>query len=128
MLMAAFLLMGLGWLAMAYISPSAIWAIALFFTIYEAGHAAHTVAAQPIVADFFGPQRFASIRGLMNPISVLGGVMGPLFAGFMFDTYGSYQIAMLIVGLLTFLGAPAVFLAGKPTLAGEPAPARQTTQ
>ena len=127
MLMAAFLLMGMGWLAMAYISPSALWAVAIFIIVYGAGQAAHTVAAQTIVADFFGPQRFASIRGIMNPISVLGGVSGPIFAGFMFDTYGSYQVAMVIVGLLTFLDAPAVFLAGKPTLAGKPAPARQTT-
>ena len=127
MLMASFLLMGLGWFAIAYISPSALWAVALLFVVHGAGLAAHTVAAQTIVADFFGPQRFASIRGLMNPISVMGGVMGPIFAGFMFDTYGSYQLAMVIVGLLTFLGAPAVFLAGKPTLAGEATPARQTS-
>ena len=29
-----------------------------------------------IVADYFGPRRFATIRGLMNPISTLGGVLG----------------------------------------------------
>ena len=120
LLIISFLLMGVGWPAIAFISPNALWAVVLYYLTYASGQAAHTVTAQTIVADFFGPRRYATIRGIMNPIGVLGGVTGPLFAGVMFDRFGNYELAFFTLGLLVALGAPVMYLAGKPTLSGDP--------
>ena len=125
LLMYSFVLMGIGWVAIAMITPSTLWAVGLYYLFYGLGQAAHTVTQQAIVADFFGPRRYATLRGIMNPIAVGGGVIGPLFAGRMFDVQDSYQLAFLIMGPLVALGAPTIFLAGKPRLVEDPLEARK---
>jgi MFS family permease len=125
LLMYSFVLMGIGWVAISMITPSTLWAVGLYYLAYGLGQAAHTVTQQTIVADFFGPRRYATLRGIMNPISVGGGVLGPLFAGRMFDAQGSYQLAFFIMGPLVALGALAIFLAGKPGLVEDPLEARK---
>ena len=125
LLMYSFVLMGFGWVAISLITPHALWAIGLYYLTYGLGQAAHTVTQQTIVADFFGPRRYATLRGIMNPISVGGGVLGPLFAGIMFDAQGSYQLAFFILGPLVAMGAPTIFLAGKPGLVDDPLEARK---
>ena len=125
LLMYSFGLMGIGWVAISMITPSTLWAVGLYYLTYGLGQAAHTVTQQTIVADFFGPRRYATLRGIMNPISVGGGVLGPLFAGRMFDAQGSYQLAFFIIGPLVALGALAIFLAGKPQLVEDPLEARK---
>ena len=125
LLMFSFVLMGIGWVAISMITPSALWAVGLYYLSYGLGQAAHTVTQQTIVADFFGPRRYATLRGIMNPITVGGGVLGPLFAGMMFDAQDSYQLAFFIIGPLVALGAPVIFLAGKPRLVDDPLEARK---
>ena len=75
---------------------------------------------QTIVADFFGPRRYATLRGIVNLISVLGGVLGPLSTGMMFDAFGSYRIPFMLMAPIAATGALAILLAGKPKLAGVP--------
>lgn len=127
LLLISFPMMGVGWVAIAMISPDTLWwSVPLYYLTYGLGQAAHTVTQQTIVADFFGPRRYATIRGVMNPMSVVGGIIGPLFAGFMFDAFESYKLAFFIMGPVIALGAPAIFMAGKPTLSTEPGPAPAT--
>ena len=72
--------------------------------------------AQPaVIADFFGSKRFASIRGIMNPISVLGGVIGPVLTGFMFDSFESYRLIFALLAPVSLVGSIAIFLAKTPT-------------
>ena len=42
--------------------------------------------------------------------------MAPLFAGFMFDSFGNYDIALFIFAIINILGAILVLFAKKPTL------------
>ena len=126
LLMVSYLMMGLGWVAIAFLSPTALWTVALFYLTFGSGQAAQTVTAPTVVADFFGSRRYATIRGIMNPIGLMGGAIGPVLVGIMFDIYGSYHIAFLILGPVVALGSLAIFLAGTPTLAGDPTPTRQT--
>lgn len=114
--LVSFVFLGAGWFTFAYVSPEKIWTIPLYYLTYGMGHAAYVVSGQAVVADFFGPRRYATIRGVMSSISVLGGVMGPVFAGYMFDVQGDYRIAFLILGPIIAVGAPAILMAGKPTL------------
>ena len=78
------------------------------------------IGAQPITnpvawANYFGRGFIGTIRGIVTPFQVLSGAFAPLFAAWIFDTYGSYQIA-----LITFVGTYALacffmFLARQPT-------------
>lgn len=115
LLWISFLLISIGWVAIAFISPEALWAVGAFYLFYGTGQAAHTVAQPAVVADFFGPRRFASIRGIMNPISVIGGVIGPVFAGWMFDISASYQLIFSLLAPVSAIGSVAIFLATNPS-------------
>jgi cyanate permease len=37
--------------------------------------------------------------------------VGPILAGHLFDTTGTYRVAFLITGVMTFLAAGAIFFA-----------------
>jgi MFS family permease len=54
----------------------------------------------------------------MSSITFIGGVVGPTFAGLMYDRTGSYAAAFFIMGPAIALGFPAMLLAGDPTRAG----------
>ena len=115
LLWVSFSLISVGWVFISFISPETLWVVGGFYLFYGAGQAAHTVAQPAVIADFFGPKRFASIRGVMNPISVLGGVIGPVLTGFMFDSFESYQLIFALLAPVSLVGSISIFLARPPT-------------
>lgn len=116
---SAFILLGIGWAVFANISPDVPWTMAAFFLTYGLGHAFHTVAGQAILADYFGPARYATLSGIMSPLALVISVSGPLAAGMMFDRLGNYHAMFLIMAPIVALPTLAMFWAGKPTLSGQ---------
>jgi len=55
-----------------------------------------------IVADWFGTKFHGSIYGMVAVGEGIGGAIGPLFAGYIYDTTGSYELAIMI-GAAAFL-------------------------
>jgi sugar phosphate permease len=65
------------------------------------------------VTEMFGLKNFGAIIGLTRPAMVLPTIAGPLMAGVIFDTRGSYDLAFVItLGLLTI--ALAGFALARP--------------
>jgi len=52
----------------------------------------------------------------MGPITTLGTVSGPVFAGYIFDTTGSYQIAMLVFAVGTVIALVLTLFLKRPKL------------
>lgn len=46
-----------------------------------------------IWADYYGRTFLGTIRGVLHPFSVVAGVAGPLFAAYVYDSAGSYDLA-----------------------------------
>lgn len=113
LLMISFLLMGIGWIGLLFATPGAIFFITLYLLFYTAGQSAHTATDQTVVADFFGITRFATIKGSMQLIALVGGITGPIMAGRIYDVYGSYDIAFIILCPVVSLGTICVFMARK---------------
>ena len=65
-------------------------------------------------ADYFGRKSFAQISGFASLIIMVGMTTGPLFAGLLYDHYGNYRVAFLILAGLTALGSIAVLFAHRP--------------
>jgi len=126
--MVSFVLLAVGWLFFANASPEAPWILVLYIVTYGMGQSAHTATDQAVVADFFGVRRYATIRGFISTMSLAGGILGPLYAGRMFDLLGNYHLAFLTLAPIVILGTPAIFLAGNPTLSGTAAPAAQDSR
>ena len=69
-----------------------------------------------IRADFYGRRHFGQIAGYSNILVMLGPLIGPSLAGWMFDQYGDYTGAFLAVAVVVALGALLFLGSRKPPL------------
>ena len=59
-------------------------------------------------AEVFGLRAFGAIQGLLFSVGTIGGLIGPLFAGFMYDQTKSYRISFVILAAFGFLAVPLI--------------------
>ena len=64
-----------------------------------------------IVGECFGLKAMGTIFGVLAIAAVLGGAIGPLLAGFIFDTMGTYYPAFVIFSVGEVTAAIAIFCA-----------------
>lgn len=65
-------------------------------------------------ADYFGASSFGTIMGFSSLIVMLGMSTGPVFAGYMADLYGNYQMGFTILAGGAFLGSFCFIGATRP--------------
>ena len=70
-------------------------------------------------ADYFGPSSFGTIMGFSSLIVMLGMSGGPVYAGYLADLYGDYQLAFATLALSALAGACCFALARPPELPDE---------
>ena len=88
-----------------------LYSFAVLFGIGFGGRSPLTTA---IRGDYFGRKSFGKILGISTvPLNLLLLVAAP-FAGYMYDTQGSYTSAFLILAALSFIGGVFFLLAKKP--------------
>ncbi len=87
------------------IDGSSLWLMILFAVIFGLGISGFFPLRAPILRDYFGTRKFATISGLMRIFSTVGMFIGPPLAGWIFDTLGVYDPAWLILATATVTGA-----------------------
>jgi sugar phosphate permease len=55
--------------------------------------------------EVFGRRNFSRLAGIMDPLSTVGSVTAPMFAAWVFVTYGSYESAFFILAAVGVVGA-----------------------
>jgi len=65
-------------------------------------------------AKFFGRKAFGTIMGYLNAFAVVGSFAGPYFAGWIFDTTGSYVIAFLTFAAMVLVAGIVVLFIKSP--------------
>lgn len=63
--------------------------------------------------EFFGRKSFAVIQGLLMAFVTVGQIVSPPFAGWVFDTVGSYRLAFIILGIITLIAVPMILAVSK---------------
>ena len=76
-------------------------------------------------ADYFGPRSFGTIMGFSSLIVMIGMSTGPIFAGYMADIYGNYELGFSYLAFGAFLGS-FFFLAATPPKIPKPPQAMAT--
>jgi MFS family permease len=71
-------------------------ALPVFFLIYGFSANARDVVYPLLVADSFGSRNLAPIYGVLCLTLLPGGILGPIVAGWAFDTWQSYDVALWI--------------------------------
>ena len=82
------------------------WTLGLFAVIYGFAHGGFATLISPLVGELFGLRAHGTILGIIIFLGSIGGAVGPIFAGYLFDVTKSYQlafstcIAMGVIGLI----------------------------
>ncbi len=110
--MAALVLMVLGMLVLARAEEA--WYIVPFLALYAPAYGGLAALPSALRADFFGRRAFGTISGVMGPVTTAGTMIGPLFAGYVFDTTGTYRQALLAFALCGLVSLGLMALAKRP--------------
>ena len=71
-----------------------------FILVYAPAYGGGGPLMPAMIAEYFGRRFFGTINGFAQGIMTFGTVLGPLFAGWVFDLTGSYRRAFLILAFL----------------------------
>lgn len=88
------------------------WTLVVFAVIYGFCHGGFYTLMSPAVAEFFGMRSHGLILGLVVFSGSIGGSLGPLIVGKMFDTFNNYQGSFLLILILACIGCISVLFLG----------------
>ncbi len=84
------------------------------FFLYGFGFGGTIPISEFIWARYFGRRRIGAIRGISNPISIIGTGVGPILMGAWFDLSGAYGAAFLAAIAAYTLGAAIIGASREP--------------
>jgi len=100
--------------AIATLIGDSFYFIPIFIIIYGLGFGARVPLGSSIRGEYFGRKSYGKVLGFsMVPMFLLM-TIGPLFAGKMFDIYGNYEIAFLVLAVIAGFGSLGFLFAKKP--------------
>ena len=82
--------------------------------VYGLGFGGSNTVRLSMISDIFGTRSTGAILGLISIAWSVGGIIGPILAGYIFDLSQSYDIAFLSGGLLLTAGAVSGFFLKTP--------------
>jgi len=111
---ATYLLQALGILILDNVTGMAtVW---VFVVIYGIAYGGAIPLSFSIVGEYFGRKNYATIRGYMQLFLIPATLVGPIYAGLVFDITDSYHIAFVSFIVSLLVGTVFIFLARKPNL------------
>ena len=104
----------------------------MFAVLYGIGFGGRSPLTTAIRGEYFGRKAFATIMGISQFPMNIAMIFAPLFAGYMFDTTGTYIVPFTIFAGLTFAGGVLMLFVRRPkaplgTVQPEPATTRTST-
>lgn len=85
-------------------SSGATWMLFVFAAVYGLAHGGFFTVMSPTLAEFFGTASHGVIFGIVLFSGTVGGAIGPLLAGSLFDTTRNYDTVFLILTGFAILG------------------------
>ena len=96
-------LAAIGPLILAYVTEW--WHLIFFVVIYGVGWGGGATLMSVVRAEYFGRRAFGTISGMMDFVQMFGLILGPVFAGFVYDVTESYYLAFMVFAVSGALGA-----------------------
>jgi len=94
------LLVSLLWLQLA----NKLWMLYLFAVVYGFAHGGFFALVSPTVAGLFGTRSHGVILGIVLCSGTVGGAIGSVLAGHIFDITNSYQLVFSILVVFSIIG------------------------
>ncbi|MBA7537104.1 L-lactate transporter [subsurface metagenome] len=111
---ASFVLMAIGMLCFGYVAGGVTWLLVPFIIVFSFGWGGSVTARLTLLRKYFGRMSFGTILGFSSGVMMVGHIAGAPLAGWVFDTYGSYQgvwfgfVFLSLLGLVLMLTAPRI--------------------
>jgi MFS family permease len=83
---------------------SPIWVFYVVVVLVGTGNGGAVTLRSTIVAELFGLRSHGAITGAVMSVSTVGGAVGPLLAGYVFDITAQYQTAFIIAVVICVFG------------------------
>lgn len=87
-----------------------LWMLYLFAACYGLAHGGFFTSISPIVAEYFGLNAHGILFGIVVFSGCFGGSVGPVLAGYIFDTTGSYSPAFWLSTVVALVGLILILL------------------
>jgi sugar phosphate permease len=105
---------GIGFLL--YLNVLGFWAVAAFALFFGLGYGGLVVLWPLVIGHDFGLRAFGAIAGVLGTVAAsLGGAVGPVVAGAIYDSTGSYQWAFFLFIAVLLVGTSAAWAATEPS-------------
>ncbi|MFC1943742.1 MFS transporter [Chloroflexota bacterium] len=92
-------------------SMSWVWAYVILSGL---GNGASMAITSPLRGRYWGRKAFGTIAGTIAGFSTVAGIVSPIYAGWAYDTTGSYTSAFTIILILTVISIVVMFFATPP--------------
>jgi sugar phosphate permease len=96
---------GLGMLSFSGIAAGGMWLALPFIILLGIGYGGSATMLSVLVREYFGRSSFGTAIGFVLGIASIGQILGPPLAGWVFDTWGSYQGAWFGFTILVFVSS-----------------------
>jgi MFS family permease len=114
LLVSTFVFQGIGLLAFSRVSQATH--LILFLITYAPAYGGCVALRAPVVGAYYGRDRFGTIFGLLTGIAMIGGISGPVLAGFAYDAFGNYRWFFALFSLINFFTAFMLLFLKHPSL------------
>jgi MFS family permease len=108
----AYALLALGVLLFATVYES--WQVLIVLPLFGFGWGGVIPTRPALQAEVFGMRAFGAIQGLVFTIATLGALVGPVFAGWLYDQTESYRLSFVILASVGFLAVPLIATLQRP--------------
>jgi len=112
LLCLTFALIGFGTLLFGVLTEP--WHIIIFVILYGAGHGGTVPVRFAYLADMYGRKSYGTVIGITTTTGAIFGIIGPIYAGYIYDQYLNYRIAFTLIGILTFISIPLILMVKEP--------------
>ena len=108
----------------ALMPATELWMFYLIAALFGFGWSSG-ILQPPMIAELFGLNAHGLILGVATLGYTIGGAVGPLVGGYIFDVTHSYQLAFLLCGIVAIIGAITVVYLKPAASAQDPATPRR---
>ncbi|MFC1941346.1 MFS transporter, partial [Chloroflexota bacterium] len=85
-------------------ADGAVWLLVPFVITFSLGWGSSITTRIALLRQYFGRSNFGTILGFTTGVTMVGNIIAPPLAGWVFDTWGSYQGIWLGTAALTLMG------------------------
>jgi len=93
--------------------------VTIFILAYGFSYGSIVVIRPSLTAEYYGREKFGTIWGSLQGISLFGGIAGPVILGYIYDLQKSYRLGLIFLSVMNILAFILVMFLRHPNMRTE---------